>query len=66
MRFSQHPNTIINRDENGSTHGYVEIWQIMLNHITYRGTRWHGTFVGYNEWFNYDEGGSGGVEYFIT
>jgi hypothetical protein len=65
MRFSQHPNTIINRDANGSPHGYVEIWQIMLNNVMYRGTRWHGAFVRYNDWFNHD-GYVGVVEYFIT
>lgn len=60
-----HPNTIINRDAEGYAHGYVEIWQMTLNHVTHRGTRRHGTFVRYNDWFNYD-GYVGVVEYYIT
>jgi len=60
-----HPNTIINFDTEDYTHGYVEMWSISLDQITHRGTRHHGVFVRYNDWFNYN-GAVGVVEYFIT
>ena len=41
---------IMSFDKDGQTHGYSLVWNLNGEGVSYRGMRWHGTCIKYQEW----------------